>query len=79
MGSEAPRWETHTITETTAKRYCYTEGLAQLVVQQLIGASCWFEVTPYPEDLWVFTFKNEWGTLREVDEIAEASIFELSQ
>jgi len=43
------------------------ENRARKVINELVTASQWFEVTPYPCDLWIITvkFENE-GMLRRL-------------
>lgn len=43
---------------------------AQIAVGRLIARSCWFEVTPLPDDKWRFTVKNESAPVSELTEAA---------
>lgn len=37
----------------------FGENRARKVINELVTASQWFEVTPYPNDLWVISVKYE--------------------
>lgn len=41
------------------KQELFGENRARKVINELVTASQWFEVTPYPSDLWVITVKYE--------------------
>lgn len=41
------------------KQELFGENRVRRVVGALISASQWFEVTPYPDDLWIITVKYE--------------------
>lgn len=43
----------------TVKLRVHGEVAAMIVARDAVRASVWYEVTPYPEDVWVFTFKPE--------------------
>jgi hypothetical protein len=41
------------------KRHVYGIETTKKVVTRLVSLSCWFEVMPYPDDMWLITVKPE--------------------